>query len=221
MSAAMNKPESLRVLDTVERLSEILFGLIMALTFTGSISIATSGREEVRPMLIGAIGCNLAWGIIDGFMYLLHDLVERNRALNERRRLRAAATAEEAHQIISSALPEGLAGVMGPTDLDHVQRWLARIPDDHEHERVNARSLRGALAVFLLVSLSTFPMVLPFIFLRDPVAALRTSHAVGLTMLFGVGAAYGAYAGLRAWLTGTSMVAIGVVLVAMTIALGG
>lgn len=51
-----------RVLDPMERLSEVLFGLIMVLTFTGSLGAATAGREEIRTMLIGAIGCNLAWG---------------------------------------------------------------------------------------------------------------------------------------------------------------
>ena len=50
------------LLDPIERLSEVLFGLIMVLSFTGSLSAATAGREEIRTMLFGAIGCNLAWG---------------------------------------------------------------------------------------------------------------------------------------------------------------
>ena len=49
-----------RVLDPISRVSEILFGLIMALTFTGTISAASAGREEVRTLLVGAIGCNIA-----------------------------------------------------------------------------------------------------------------------------------------------------------------
>ena len=89
------------------------------------------------------------------------------------------------------------------------------------HEGRGRRILFGALGVFLLVSLSTFPLVLPFLFLRDPVLALRTSHAVGLSMLFGIGAAFGRYAGQQPWRIGFWMVGIGVVLVALTIALGG
>ena len=61
---------SRRVLEPTERLSEVLFGLIMVLTFTGSLSLAEKGRGAVRTMLIGALGCNLAWGIIDGIMIL-------------------------------------------------------------------------------------------------------------------------------------------------------
>ena len=51
-----------RELDPMERVSEILFGLIMVLTFTCSFSVLRAGREDVREMFIGALGCNLAWG---------------------------------------------------------------------------------------------------------------------------------------------------------------
>src|SRR5437660_5533748 len=54
-----------RLLDPMERISEVLFALIMVLTFTCSFSVADAGREQVRTMLLGALGCNLAWGIID------------------------------------------------------------------------------------------------------------------------------------------------------------
>jgi len=40
-----------RALDPIERASEILFGLIMVLTFTGSLSVAEAGRDDVRAML--------------------------------------------------------------------------------------------------------------------------------------------------------------------------
>jgi hypothetical protein len=50
------------VLDPMERISEVLFGLIMVLTFTSSLSIASADRASTRSMLIAALGCNLAWG---------------------------------------------------------------------------------------------------------------------------------------------------------------
>ena len=34
-----------RVLEPSERISEVLFGLIMVLTFTGSLSVAEKGRD--------------------------------------------------------------------------------------------------------------------------------------------------------------------------------
>src|SRR2546430_14850321 len=72
---------SKRVLDPIDRVSEVLFGLIMVLTFTGSLSVAEAGRESIRTMLIGALGCNLAWGIIDGVVYLMGCLAEKGRGV--------------------------------------------------------------------------------------------------------------------------------------------
>lgn len=70
---------SQRVLDPSERAAEVLFGLIMVLTFTGTLSVAGAGRAEVRAMLIGALGCNLAWGIIDAVLYLMGTLAAKSR----------------------------------------------------------------------------------------------------------------------------------------------
>jgi hypothetical protein len=86
-----------RILDPIARVSEILFGLIMVLTFTGTLSAATAGREDVRELLIGMIGCNLAWGIVDAVMFLMSSMTERGRDLVTMREVRAAASPEQAH----------------------------------------------------------------------------------------------------------------------------
>jgi hypothetical protein len=88
-----------RVLEPVERLSEILFGLIMALTITGAVSVATTDHIQIRTMLFAALGCNLAWGIIDGGMYLMARLGERGRNAVIARKLREAANPEDAHRM--------------------------------------------------------------------------------------------------------------------------
>ncbi len=209
------------MLEPVERLSEILFGLIMALTFTGSIHAATDGREEIRTMLFGAIGCNIAWGIVDAVMYLLTDLVDRNRTLNWLRSLRATTAPEQARSRVAEGLPQELSEVLQPGELDTLRGWLERVPVPPGKARITAHSVRGALGVFLLVSLSTFPMVVPFLFLSEPTVALRTSHAVGLSMLFMIGALFGRTADQHPLRIGLWMVGIGLVLVLLAIALGG
>jgi len=209
------------VLDPVDRLSEVLFGLIMAMSFTGSIQAATAGRGEIRTLLVGALGCNLAWGLIDAVMYLLTDLLERNRTFTMLRALRAASGTARAQRIVAEALPPALARVLNTAELDSVQGWIERLPEPPTRARITLRELRGALGVFLLVSLSTFPLVVPFLLLEDPTTAVRTSHAVALVMLFGVGSAYGRNAGLKPLRCGLGMIALGVVLVAVTITLGG
>jgi hypothetical protein len=71
--------ERRRLLDPLDRVSEVLFGLIMAVTIVGSLSIATAGQAEVRTVLIGALGCNIAWGLVDAVMYVLRGMAERAR----------------------------------------------------------------------------------------------------------------------------------------------
>src|SRR5882672_10757155 len=93
---------SKRVLEPVERVSEVLFGLIMVLTFTGSLSVAEAGREDVRTMLIGALGCNLAWGIIDGVLYLMGCLAEKGRSLMTYRAVRKATDPQKAQQLVAN-----------------------------------------------------------------------------------------------------------------------
>ena len=44
-----------RALDVVDRAAEIIYGLVMVLTFTSVLSVAKSGRQEVREMLVAAL----------------------------------------------------------------------------------------------------------------------------------------------------------------------
>ena len=47
--------ERIILLDPVDRISEILFGLIMAVTIVGSLSIATAGSNEVRTVMAAGL----------------------------------------------------------------------------------------------------------------------------------------------------------------------
>ena len=42
-----NRIRESAVLNPVDRIAEVLFGLIMVLTFTGAISVAKDGRDEI------------------------------------------------------------------------------------------------------------------------------------------------------------------------------
>lgn len=210
-----------RLLDPIERTAEILFGLIMVLTFTGSLSVAEAGREDIRMMLIGAIGCNLAWGIIDAVMYLMATLTERGRNLMSIRAVRNASKAEDAHRVIADALPPVVAEVMRPEEIESIRQRVNALPEPQKKPRLGKDDWLAALAVFAWVFVTTFPVVLPFLFMHDAKPALRVSNAIAIVMLFLVGFSYGRLAGHRPWLMGLAMVFVGAVLVAVTIALGG
>lgn len=212
---------SKRVLDPYDRISEALFGLIMVLTFTGSLSVAEAGREDVRVMLIGALGCNLAWGIIDAVLYLMGCLADRGRSLTTLRAVRAAADPQSAQRLIAGALPPLVASVMQTAELEAVYHRLKQLPEPPTRARLSKDHWTGALGVFLLVFLSTFPVAVPFLLMHDARPALRVSNAIAIALLFLLGYAFGRCAGRNPWLFGTGMVVLGLLLVGMTIALGG
>ena len=210
-----------RVLDPMDKYSEVLFGLIMVLTYTGTLSVVSDDRTEVRTMLFGALGCNLAWGIIDGGMYLMARLNERGRNILTLRALFKSADSSAAHRIIADTMPPLIASVVPPEQLKSMRQKLLQTAAPPARPQLTKDDWLGALGICFLVFLSTFPVVIPFLFIGDVRLALRVSNAVAIAMLFLCGYSFGRCAGFRPWTMGLAMVAIGSVLVAITIALGG
>ena len=210
-----------RILDPTERFSEILFGLIMVLTFTGTLSATGADREEVRTMLIGALGCNLAWGLVDAVMYVINAMASRGRGNVLLHRLRAEGDAKLGRRIVAGVLPERVAEVMDADDLEMLRSRLIELPEPPARASLTGDDMKGALAVFLLVFLSTFPVAIPFMVFSEARFALRISNAIALVMLFLLGHSLGRHAGGRPWRVGLGMLLLGVTLVAITIALGG
>ncbi len=219
--AQQEREEHARVLDPVSRISEIIFGVLMALSFTGSLNAATAGHQEVRTMMLTALGCNLAWGLVDAVMYLVGTLTGRARNLTLLRLVRGTSDAQAAQAAIAEALPGRLGEGIGPAGLEEIRRRLVTLPGAPSSARLGRDDYLGAVGVFLLVVLSTFPVVVPFMFMTELSRAMRASNAVALVMLFIGGYQLGRYAGGSAWKAGIAMAAVGAVLVSIIMALGG
>jgi hypothetical protein len=219
MDSALGE-ERKRLLDPVDRISEVLFGLIMAVTIIGSLSVASAGAAEVRTVTLAALGCNLAWGLVDAVMYVVRTATERSRLRALGRRVREADAAA-GERLIARLLPDELAAITGADEIAAMRRnLLARPPVTGPV--LHARDFLEAVAIFLLVVLATFPVVLPFLFVAEPVAAIRLSQAVTVLMLFISGFALGSHAGhARPMVTGFAMALFGVLLIAVVKALGG
>ncbi|WP_332659584.1 VIT1/CCC1 transporter family protein [Brevundimonas sp.] len=210
-----------RVLEPIDRVSEVLFGLIMVLTFTGSLSVVDAGRDDVRAMLIGALGCNLAWAIIDAILYLMFSGAENNRGLATLRAVRETTDPQRAGRLVAEALPRVLADSLLPADLESIRARVAALPELPARARLGLDDLRGAGGVFLLVFLSTFPVTIPFMVMESVEPAMRVSNAVAIGLLFLTGYAFGRITGRRPLWAGLAMVLLGAALVGLTIALGG
>jgi hypothetical protein len=210
-----------KVLEPMERLSEVLFGLIMAMTFTTALIATSAGQKDVKVMLAAAIGCNLAWGLIDAIMYLLNTLGDRGALHRIWRQSRSAEDPVKAGKLLAEALPDGLVPLLPAGALEEAAVRLRDYPGPHKVPRLRPEDWRGAFGVFLLVVLATMPVVLPFVFLDTPTTALRVSNLIGVLMLAGIGHAFGQIAGYRPMVTAGAMVLIGLALTAIALALGG
>jgi hypothetical protein len=214
-----------RHLDPASHMGEILFGLIMTLTFTlaAGIVIQEEGREGAHEMLIGILGCNLAWGIIDGVLYVLGQVFNRGRIRRIGFHMRQSASDDEARRLVAAELDETL----GPMTDEPVRRNLYDAILEHVRRvpaapnPVTRDDIMGALAACWVVFACSIPAVLPFLFLDDPHLALRVSNVILISLLFFVGWRAALHTLARPWLAGLGFMLIGVLLVALAIPLGG
>jgi hypothetical protein len=209
------------VLNPVDRVSEMLFGLFMALSFVGAISVAEAGRDDVREMFVAALGCNLAWGLVDAVMYLVRTITDRGRWITLVRAVRAEANPQRGRDLVAGALSKFGARLVMETELEAIRGRIVALPGVPERPKLQSDDLVAAVAIFLLVVAATFPVVLPFALVEDVRAAMTASRAIALAMLFFGGLALGRYAGYGSWRVGLMMVGLGVALVAAIMALGG
>ena len=210
-----------RILEPVDRITEVIFGLLMAMTFIGSLSVATAGREEARTMLIAAFGCNLAWGLADALIYLLRTWTERTRSRTLLLRLQSDASPAKGQELIADALPLSISAAAGADGLELLRLRLLANAGKPLRARLDLQDFAGALGTFLLVVLATFPLVIPFLLIDQTGPAIRTSNLVSLAMLFLSGWLLARYSGGTPWATGAVLALVGTALIFAIIALGG
>lgn len=211
---------SRRMLDPVSRASEILFGLIMVLTFTLSLAATEADRADVRSVLFGLLGCNLAWAIIDSVMYLMGTHGERQLAASTVQAVREAKSPAAGRAILADHLPPAVLPALTASDLERIRLHLGSIPPESLKARFDREDYLAAFGVFLLVFLCLFPVAAPFLLVDDVTLALRISNVIAVAMLFLTGFIFGWQVG-RPWRAGFVMMIIGSALVAVAMALGG
>ncbi|GJB83859.1 MAG: VIT1/CCC1 transporter family protein [Pseudomonas asiatica] len=214
------QPRKWGVLEPIDRITEVIFGLLMAMTFIGSLSVATAGREDARLMLIAALGCNLAWGLADAVIYLLRTWTERTRSRTLLARLQAGDI-NQGRRLIADTLPERIGLALDEDGLEMLRGRLLRDAARSLPARLGLDDFKAALATFLLVVLATFPMVIPFLLIETTGTAIRVSNLVALAMLFLAGWLLARYSGGRTLLTGVVLAVVGASLIVAIIALGG
>jgi hypothetical protein len=207
------------VLDPTERLAEVMFGLLMVLSFTGTMSVAVEEGDRVHAVLLAALACNVAWGLVDAVMWVVLTRVGRLRKEAQRTAL-LGGTREEARAMLADRVPS-VAAVIEDGEIDSLLGRIRARPPTPPVRFTTAHDMVAAAVIFLLVTGATLPPSIPFMLVPDLHVAMRVSNAVALVMLFVIGARLGRLTGRSPWPMAAAMTGIGSVLVATTIALGG
>lgn len=213
-----------RYLAPGDSLSEILFGLIMTLTFTlGAGILVREDPTAARDLLIATVGCNVAWGIIDALMYLAGQRFESGRRAGLRHSIRNEANEDRAVRLVASELDDLLSRVTESSDRDALYRKIVRSVREKAAPsgRLTREDAYGAVAAFWLVFFSSVPAALPFVFVEEAWVALRISNAILIGLLFVVGYRWARHTDLPPLRVGLALLVGGVSLVLVAIALGG
>jgi len=214
-----------RYLDPGETLGEVLGGLIMALTFTLAARLFTAtGQLETHELVVAIIGCNVAWGVIDATLFVLNSLFYRSRHARFFRAIKSVRNESEALAAVEEEFgleEEPLA--VHPEDRDRLYRSLLALSVHATPARAGLRrqDFVSALLVFVLVSATALPGVIPLLLLGDANLALHVSNWVLILLLFVVGYWWGGYTEAPAWRVGLTAMLLGVFMVGVAVALGG
>ncbi|TDG02308.1 hypothetical protein E1N52_40380 [Paraburkholderia guartelaensis] len=209
------------ILNTVDRVCELCFGLFMALTFVGAVKAVNPGVDAGYKMFLAALGCNLAWGLADAVMYLVRTLADRGQRLKIALTMQRDPEPAAGVRALRAALPAMVEPLLEDAELVRIRARLASAPTLPPRADFVSGDFVGAVGVFVLVVLGTFPVALPFIVLSDLATALIASRGLTLVMLFIAGYALGRYTGAGGMEAGFTMTALGVLLTMAIIKQGG
>ena len=212
-------------LDPGDALGEVLFGLIMALTWTvGSRLVMHEEGIEVRDLVVATLGCNAAWAIIDAVLFVLGTSFYKSRRLRLFRHIKAARNEATALAVLAEEFPIEDTPFSGKTaDAEALYRSLLALTARAEPRKalLTRNNILAATGIGILVFATAIPAVIPFFLIADAELALRVSNLVLIALLFITGYAWASFSGGRPLYAGLTMTGLGLVLVLIAVALGG
>ena len=223
MSTPQKQSFVMRYLDPTERLGELMFALIMVLSITLGVGLAADKDSSASQVVWAIVGCNLAWGLIDGCMHVVTQLFDRGSTVRLARSLRSSGSEAEQLATVGGVLDEQLSAL---TSADERRVLYLEIASrlrgaDPQPPRVMAEDVYGGLAIVWLMVLATVPAILPFMWFTDRFVAARFSNGLMLLTLFAVG--YGVARSIHGnpWRLGLLTAVFGLAMVVIVVLLGG
>jgi hypothetical protein len=223
-SNAARRPWLFRALDPADALAEMTCGLVMVLTILCTAGWYIEGSDNPRRTLaLAAFGCCLAWGIIDGFLYVASAVYSRGRRGRLIRSVQAsdrAAAVEFVRARVDEATGNLLSAESTAVVAEELVSVAARVdpPERITTKRTDFPPVAGA--VVLNVSATVLPGI-AILLVSDWRDALALAKALVVGMMFLTGFLWGRTTRFGGWRSGTAMLVFGVTMVGIALLFGG
>jgi len=210
-----------------DRLAEVMCGVIMVLVMIGYLRLSLSAGNNIEmknTLILVPLGCNAAWGIIDGIMYVLINLIKRGKIYRLSQSIKSKKDQEDAHISIEEDLSSTVGDSLKEEDREKISDEILKRVDPTKIEKpewITKKDLTVVIFTFILVISTAIPLIIPLMIFDDLILAIRVSFVIGLGMLFFIGYMWGKYASRNKIRSGIAMIIIGSIVVGITMALGG
>ncbi len=219
-------------LDPIDALVAIFFSILFALLFTLSYSIfiyrglieTTYFSEYGQDLFVAIIGVVATWGIIDGVIYVLSEVLARG----ERYRLLQYVQSSDSEETAVAAIADELDFILEPITSGAQRQALYHDMLTHLSQAepqavgVQREDIVGAVAMVFLSVVAVLPPLLPLLLLPgNTPLAIRISNVVSFFVIFATGYSWGRHTGANPLKVGFVLASICFAMVFVAILLGG
>lgn len=217
---APTKPRR-RLITQLDVLIEVMAGVVMALTVSMSLYV-TERDMPARTVVLAVMGCNLAWGIFDGLLYLVARRAADARRTRVLDRLTGTESLEELERRVRALVDPSMEGIVPFLDMEKLREALARREENGNDDGGGSlgQDLLASLLIAVVEIASAVPVILPLIFLEPPLRGI-VSGAVAIALLGATGVQVARWSGQSVWLLGVITPLVGAALVALCLIFGG
>lgn len=170
--------------------AEVMYGVIIAMTFTSVLRNAPGDFERViTTVAYAALFCCIAWGIADGLFYVW----ERRYIIGQENEIiRLSKSAREnvsALSLVGEELDDTILRNIPSENRQQIyQKLLQFLSGVDAREKMSSReAMTIILGTFMLSAGAGLIVVLPFFVIQNVEQALNLSNVLGIILLFGVG----------------------------------
>jgi VIT1/CCC1 family predicted Fe2+/Mn2+ transporter len=220
------------LLAPIDLLAEAIFAILIVLIFTLWAAVVKIGpypgqpisAESMNELASAAFGAALAWGVIDGILYILFSLFERSERHRILAQIQAAETDEAAVDVIADQFDHIFEPITGEDRrLMIYEDMLAHLRDSRPRPvGFQREDFIGAAGSVLVAILAVAPSLAPLVLLRGHGAlAIWISNIISFAMLFYAGFRWGRYTGANPWKIGLLLLGAAAIMVLIAVLLGG